>query len=416
MSNTCRTWMLLCLGMITMAVQAKVMKNDLWPDGTAIDGWFSDTTAVDVATLGRQYVLTDYGVKAEAGVQTRALQALIDRIAADGGGVLVVPEGTFLTGGLTFHQGVHLHLKKGAVLLGSDNIIDYPIGETRIEGETCMYFGALINADSLDGFTITGEGTIDGNGLRYHQAFWLRRKWNPACTNKDEQRPRLIYVSNSRNVRIEGVRLQHSPFWTTHFYRCERVRLQHLYIYSLTEPDDKKGPSTDAIDLDVVRNVLIRECFMHVNDDAIAMKGGKGPWADDPQKSRGNGENQNVLIEDCRFGKVHGCLTLGSESVFDHNILMRRIRVDQAQRLLWLKMRPDTPQRYEYVTLEDITGTAHYGVFIHPWTQFFDLKDRTDIPKSSADHIVLKRVDMTFEVPCSIVEDSTQYTLTNMVL
>lgn len=386
----------------------------LWPDGTKIDPWFSDTTAVELSSLGRRYCLTDYGVFADGAIHTDAIQSLIDHIAAEGGGVLTIPAGVYRTGGLHFRQGVHLYLMQGATLQGSDNIVDYPIGQTRIEGETCTYFGALINADSLDGFTILGPGTIDGNGLRYHQAFWLRRQWNPQCTNKDEQRPRLIYISNCRNVRIENVRLQNAAFWTTHIYNCDHVRVQGVSIYSLAEPQTHKGPSTDAIDLDVVRDILIRRCYMEVNDDAIAMKGGKGPWADDPTRSEGNGGNERVLIEDCVYGFCHGCLTCGSESIHNRNLLMRRIRVSKAARLLWLKMRPDTPQRYEYITLEDISGEVGYGLFIHPWTQFYDLKDRTDTPMSYADHITMRRCAMTYTISArDVVEQPTQYLLTN---
>ena len=401
---------LLCGG---QAAKRKTVQPPCWPDGSAMDAWFMDTTAVDVSSLGATYKLTDYGISPDGRVHTDEIQGLIDRIAENGGGVLVVPAGTYMSGGLRFRQGVHLHLMEGAVLLGSDNIVDYPIEKTRIEGETCTYFGALIHADSLDGFTITGEGVIDGNGLRSHQAFWLRRKWNPACTNKDEQRPRLVYISNCKNVRIEGVRLQNAAFWTTHIYHSERVRIQQVSIFSLAEPADKKGPSTDAIDLDVVRDVLIRRCYMEVNDDAVALKGGKGPWADDPARSEGNGSNLNILIEDCTYGFCHGCLTCGSESIHNRNVLMRRIQVNKAARLLWLKMRPDTPQHYEYITLEDITGEVKYFLFIHPWTQFYDLKDRTDLPKSYADHITIQRCTMTVEKQFDIVEAPEQYELTD---
>ncbi|MBR1547987.1 MAG: exopolygalacturonase, partial [Prevotella sp.] len=173
-----------------------------------MDAWFKDTTKVDVAKLGKRYVLTDYGVMAGSQeVQTQKIQAVIDRCANEGGGVVVVPVGTFKTGALFFKQGTHLHVSEGATLLGSDRIIDYPIATTRIEGETCKYFVALINADGLDGFTITGKGNIDGNGLAFWQEFWIRRKWNPQCTNKDAQRPRLTYVSNSKNVTIQDVHL-----------------------------------------------------------------------------------------------------------------------------------------------------------------------------------------------------------------
>ena len=101
--------------------------------------------------------------------------------------------------------------------------------------------------------------------------------------------------------------------------------------------------ASDAIDLDVVRNVHISHCHMEVNDDAISMKGGKGPWADDQVRCPGNGANENIIIEDCHYGRVHGCLTLGSESLHDRNVILRRCTFTDANRVLWLKMRPDTP-------------------------------------------------------------------------
>lgn len=405
----------LILLLLPCSVMAKKSKPvpDLWPDGTEISKWFHDLSPVDQASLGQRYRLTDYGIFPDGTLHTRQLQQLIDRMADEGGGVMVVPPGVFLSGSLYFRQGTHLHLEEGAVLMGSDNIADFPLAETRIEGETCLYFEALVNAKGLDGFTITGSGTIDGNGLRYHQAFWMRRQWNPRCTNKDEQRPRLVYVSDCSNVRIEGVRLQNSPFWTTHIYNSKRVRLMNLSIFSLDKPDTQKGPSTDAIDLDVVEDVLVHGCYMEVNDDAVALKGGKGPWADDPERSPGNGANRNVIIEDCTYGFCHGCLTLGSESVLDHNIILRRIQVNKAARLLWLKMRPDTPQRYEYITVEHITGQVGRVLFIHPWTQFYDLKDRQDLPKSYADHITLKHCMLECDTYKDVELNDEQYELTN---
>jgi polygalacturonase len=395
-------------------VYAKKKKDvDRFPDGTEIPEWFRQNEPVNLQNLGKKYVLTDYEIFADGRIHTEEIQALIDKAATDGGGVIVIPRGTFLTGGLHFKQNTHLYLEDGATLMGSDFIGDYPLGKTRIEGETCTYFGALINADGLDGFTISGKGTIDGNGLRYHKQFWLRRKWNPQCTNKDEQRPRLIYVSNCKNVQIEGVKLQNSAFWTTHIYNSENVKLLNLSIYSLGKPNHAKGPSTDAIDLDVVKNVLVKGCYMSVNDDAVAMKGGKGPWADDPTKVEGNGGNYNVIIEDCTYGFCHGCLTLGSESIYNHNIILRRIQVDKATRLLWLKMRPDTPQRYEYVTVEDITGNAGQFIYIQPWTQFFDLKDRKDPPMSYSDHITMRNCQMEVDHFFNVKSQDDQYKLTN---
>lgn len=157
--------------LLTINADAKKPVQELWPDGTPIDVWFSQVASVDYKQLGKQYRVTDYGIVNDGKVHTAELQALIDRVAADGGGVIVVPGGTYITGAIFFRQGTHLHLEQGAVLMGSNNINDYPVMKTRIEGESCMYYPATINADGLDGFTITGSGTLDGNGFDYWKAF-----------------------------------------------------------------------------------------------------------------------------------------------------------------------------------------------------------------------------------------------------
>ena len=295
-------------------------KRDLWPDGTPMNAWFSDTSKVDVNKLGTRYVITDHGVKNDSTIlQTAQIQAVIDQAARDGGGVIVIPKGTFLTGALFFRQGTNLYLEEGGRLKGSDRIANFPLLQTRIEGQTCPYFAALINADGLNGFVIAGKGTIDGNGFNFWQEFWIRRKLNPQCTNKDAMRPRLVYISNCKNVTLQDVHLINSPFWTNHIYRSDHVRYLDCYIYAPTD-GPVKAPSSDAIDIDVCHDFLIHGCYMNVNDDAVVMKGGKGTWAD---KDSTNGPNRDILIENCHYGTVHGCLTLGSESIDDHNIVLR---------------------------------------------------------------------------------------------
>lgn len=410
--------MLVLLPMTMLAKKNKTASVEKWPDGTVMDAWFKDTAKIDVATLGRQYVLTDYGIIAGSRqVQTQQIQAVIDRCAQEGGGVVVVPEGEFLTGALFFKQGTHLHVREGGVLKGSDRIIDYPILMTRIEGETCKYFSALINADGLNGFTISGKGTIDGNGLSYWQEFWIRRQWNPQCTNKDAQRPRLTYISNSKNVTIQDVHLINSPFWTNHVYKSDHVRYLDCYIYAPTEniyaPEPKRGaPSSDAIDVDACTDVLIDGCYMHVNDDAVVMKGGKGTWAD---KDETNGPCERILIQNCRYGRVHGCLTLGSEAIHCRNIILRNCMSESADRVLWLKMRPDTPQHYEYVTVENITGKCGCFLFIHPWTQFFKPGDRKDMPLSRCNNVTINNCKV--DTPTMIdVKASDKYVLQDFVV
>ncbi len=380
-------------------------EKEYFPDGTVIDDWFYDLSVPDIKS-GALFAVTDYGAKSDGGVYTKDIQNAIDAAHAAGGGTVYVPKGTYVSGALYFKTGVNLYIEKGGILKGSDDISDYPPCETRIEGETCVYFPALINADGLDGFVMSGGGVIDGSGEKSWRAFWLRRKWNPDCTNKDEQRPRLVYISNSRNVIISGLTLQNSHFWTTHLYRCERVKYIDCRILSPREP--VKAPSTDAVDIDVCRDVLVKNCYMAVNDDAVALKGGKGAYADTLPE---NGANERVIIEDCEFGFCHSCLTCGSESIHNRNIIMRRVKVNGALNLLWLKMRPDTPQLYEYITAEDIAGTVRSFLHIRPWTQFFDLGGRNEIPLSRAEHIAVRRCAAECVTYCDAERNDKQYRL-----
>lgn len=384
--------------------------KEVFPDGSVIDQWFYDTRIPDLKELGKQYVLTHYNILDDGKVHTAEIQKLIDLAAEEGGGVIVVPAGTYLTGALFFKQGVHLYIEKGGVLKGSDDISDYPICETRIEGESCKYFAALINGDGLDGFVMCGPGTIDGNGLRSWKAFWLRRSWNPKCTNKDEQRPRLVYLSNCSNVLIADLNLQNSHFWTTHIYKCHHVKYLNCRILSQAGPVPVRAPSTDAIDIDVCTDVLIKNCYMEVGDDAVALKGGKGPWADTAPE---NGSNERIIIEDCTFGFNHGCLTCGSESVHDRNIILRRSNVLDGYGVLVLKMRPDTPQHYEYITVENINGKARNFISINPWTQFFDLKGRKDMPVSRANNITMKNCQCECDTFFNVSKNEKQYRLSN---
>lgn len=382
----------ICLLLLILVVKVDAQKNK-FPDGSTMPKWFFDSTKIKIGNLGKQFILTDFGVKNDSTlVQTAAIQAVIDK-AAEKGGVVVIPQGIFMSGALFFKPKTHLYVSDQAKLKGSDDIRDYPIMPSRMEGQNLEYFPALVNAYGVNGFTISGNGTIDGNGLKFWEAFWQRRKENPNCTNLEVSRPRLVFVWNSNDVQIQDVQLRNSGFWTSHYYKCRNLKILNLQITSPHQP--VKAPSTDAIDIDACTNVLIKGCYMAVNDDAIALKGGKGSYADtDPN----NGGNANIVIEDCEFGFCHGALTCGSEAIHIKNVVLRNIKVNDAQRVLWLKMRPDTPQKYEYISVENITGKARSLVYVKPWTQFFDLKGRKDVPLSYSEHITLKNIQLDCEI------------------
>ncbi|MBO4476662.1 MAG: right-handed parallel beta-helix repeat-containing protein [Bacteroidales bacterium] len=357
----------------------------------------------------KNYAITSYGAVPDSTlVQTRAIQKAIDA-AAVRGGTVVVPAGVWMSGALFFKPGTRLRLEEGAVLKGSTAQEDYPDVQVHIEGVLQPWSAALVNADGCDGFSITGKGTLDGNGLPAWEAFWARRKENPQCTNLEVRRARLVSVSRSSDVRIEGVKLRNSAFWNIHLYKCDNVSIKGVDIYAPIKP--VKAPSSDGIDLDACCNVHISGCKLATGDDLIAIKGGKGPWADE---NPDNGTNSNILVEDCEFGHGPGALVFGSECIGAENVILRRCKADGTDRLLWLKMRPDTPQRYAGILVEDVSGKVKNVVYIKPWTQFFDLGGRTDLPVSVAEDITVQRCTLKCTRSRNIVEAPDQYTVRNL--
>lgn len=381
-----------------------------WPDGSRIDKWFSQEPNRPSGNEAREFDITAYGAVADSSiVQTSAIQKAIDA-AAVSGGTVVIPEGVWRSGALFFKPGTHLFLKNGAVLKGSTDVADFPDIPVHIEGVLQPYVSALINADGCNGFSIRGSGTLDGSGKSFWDAFWARRKENPACTNLEVRRPRMIGISNSDDVTVEGIHLLNSAFWNIHLYKCKRINVCGVDILAPVKP--VRAPSSDGIDLDACEDVHISGCSFATCDDLISLKGGKGPWADtDPA----NGPDTRILVEDCHFGHGPGALVFGSECVRAENIIMRNCTVDGTGRLVWLKMRPDTPQQYRHVLVEGVIGKVQYGIFVKPWTQFFDLKGREDIPMSYASHICIRNCVLDCKEERHIEDCPDQYEVEDIV-
>ena len=113
----------------------------------------------------KRYLITDFGAVTDPNtVNTKAIQDAIDKCAADGGGTLVVPAGTYITGAIFFKQGVNLEIGENGVLKGTTNMADYKLVQTRWEGEERIWVSALVNVFDMTGFRMFGKGTIDGSG------------------------------------------------------------------------------------------------------------------------------------------------------------------------------------------------------------------------------------------------------------
>lgn len=237
-----------------------------------------------------------FGAKGDGQTKdTIALQKAIDSCAGKGGGTVMLSHGTFLSGPLVLKSRITLNIGSGATLLGSPDHADYPqITELRAPGTQ-----SLLTAHDASQITITGGGTIDGQG----QSWWAeaRSKKDHGVVGTEVFRPRLIVLSNSKHIRIENVTVQNSPSWQVVPYYCDDVVIRNVKILA-----DPHSPNTDAIDPFSSSNVVIDHVYADVGDDNIAIKSGliDSPGPDAPAK--------NITITDCTFMHGHG-LSIGSE-------------------------------------------------------------------------------------------------------
>jgi polygalacturonase len=241
---------------------------------------------------------------------TSAIQAAIDDAQARGGTVCFEP-GTYLTGALFLKSGVTLRVDKDVCLLGSRNLADYPVLATRVAGIEMPWPAALINVYRQESVRLEGEGTIDGDGKIWWDAYWsLRRDYEPRglrwAADYDCQRPRLIQIFESSNVSLSSLQLKRSGFWTVHICYSEGVRVADIVIRNNI---GGRGPSTDGIDIDSSRNVVVERADLSCNDDAICIKSGRD-W-DGLRVAR---PTEDVVIRDCVVRDGAAGVTFGSET------------------------------------------------------------------------------------------------------
>ena len=124
------------VGLVLILCCTQMVAQEVFPDGKAIPEWFRENKEVNVNALGKKYSITDYGVANDSTVvQTKKIQEVIDLAARNGGGVIVIPKGTFLSGSLFFKNNTHLHLEEDAVLKGrTDFKILHGFGKCRRTG------------------------------------------------------------------------------------------------------------------------------------------------------------------------------------------------------------------------------------------------------------------------------------------
>ena len=316
---------------------------------------------------GTKYVITDFGAIGDnSTLNTEAIQSAIDKCHTNGGGVLVIPEGTFLTGSVFFKQGVDLYLEKGAVLKGTVNPDDYPQVSTRWEGEEMVWVAALVNFFDMTDVEIAGEGMIDGSGDQ-----WMQRYPRDSEELKTG-RPRLIAIQNCKDVNVRDFSFKNQACWGLFVLYSHDVTIRNLTIRA-----EHDIISSDGIDIDSCDEVRITGCDIDVNDDCIAIKSGK-----DEDGLRVNRPAENIVIDNCRFRYGHGGVSMGSEmSGGIRNVVIRDCVMDSDN---WapirFKSQPSRGGVVENITYKNIklNGTKQAFEFNMAWRMRPPIKPPAD--------------------------------------
>lgn len=280
-------------------------------------------------------------------LNTQSINNAIAASSQNNGGVVLIPEGYWLSGPIELKSNVNLHLADNAFLQFTADFDQYPIVEGNYEGKPSARNQSPISGKNLKNIAITGAGTIDGNGDAWRmvgRGALTEREWRDKVAAgglvsadgktwfpsektkraheekrsvllteertladfediKDYLRPNLLVLTNCEKVLLEGVTFQNSPAWNLHPLMSRHVTIRDVKIKN---PD--YAQNGDGIDIESCSNVLIEDCILDVGDDAICIKSGK----DEEGRKRGI-PTEKVIIRRNKVYLGHGGFVVGSE-------------------------------------------------------------------------------------------------------
>ena len=191
----------------------------------------------------RNFPITGYGAKNDGKTDnTAAIGKAIDACTAAGGGHVVVPSGTFLTGAILLKSNVDLNLEAGAVLKFSGDASKFPNVLTRYEGIECINRSPMIYAHGEKNIAVTGSGMLDAAGTsswnkgsdRAYLETLVAKGTPPEKRvvpgSGHAMRSTFIEPYSCDTVLIQGITLKNPMFWQIHPTLCKqrhRRRRQH---------------------------------------------------------------------------------------------------------------------------------------------------------------------------------------------
>ncbi|MHC0443462.1 glycoside hydrolase family 28 protein [Flavobacterium sp. 3-210] len=265
------------------------------------------------------------------------------------GGTIIVPKGIYkINGPIHFSSNVNLKIEKDAKIKFSDNPKDYlPMVLTSWEGTMLYNYSPLIYAYECSNIAITGEGTIDGEGGNIWKSFKAKEE---AGKNRSREmnhnnvvlndrkfgegyflRPQMIQFFNCKNVLVENIRIENSPFWCLHLLKSQSITIRGISYKSLNY-------NNDGIDPEYSKDVLIENVTFNNGDDNVAVKAGR----DHEGRANIATPSENIIIRNCNFKGLHG-VVIGSEmSAGVQNVFVENCKtIGYLKRGIYLKTNAD---------------------------------------------------------------------------
>ncbi len=269
----------------------------------------SQTTA-SAPRSGPAFNVRDYGAAGDSKtLDSPAINKAIDACAAAGGGTVLVPAGTYLSGSIRLKSNIRLLIDAGATILGApqrmnayDETEPYALGGYQ-DGGHCYFHNSLIWGENLTNVFITGNGMINGGGLVRSDGILDRmvgfNKFNPPVTNAAPPvrlGNKAIALKLCRNVLIRDITIFHGGHFAILVTGCD-----NLTVDNVTMDTDR-----DGIDIDCCRNTMVSNCRINSpGDDALC-----------PKSTYALGElrpTENLMIINCQVsGFAEGTLLDGT--------------------------------------------------------------------------------------------------------
>ncbi len=292
--------------------------------------------------------IVKYGAVADGiTLNTNSINKTIDVCSAKGGGVVLIPQGLWMTGPIELKSNVNLHIVHSALLQFTDDKSQYKIVLGEFEGHASPRNQSPITGTNLTNVAITGDGIIDGHGEVWRDiakerligADWKKlvasggvvsedgKEWYPSQSYliglktknvlklepgktlkdyegvKDFLRPNMIVLNNCKKVLLQNTTFQNSPAWCLHTILCQELTVKGVHVRN-----EWNAHNGDAIDVESCKDVLIEGSTFDAGDDGICIKSGR----DEDGRKRGV-PTENVVVRDCIVYKSHGGFVIGSE-------------------------------------------------------------------------------------------------------